>query len=223
MSSTDSLPGIPFLADGGFRSRATARRGVMCWVSTRWATAPLTAAAEKEVPLQVANPPALYRLRTSSPGASRSTHGCLGLKSATLKLSVPAILVPAPTATTFLNAAGHIFFSFGPWLPAAATMMWPGPVSAETVATEIAALPGWRARLVEGRSAVGGGSAPGVELPTSLVVVERDGASPDALEATLRRLDPPIVARIDRDRVVLDLRTVLPEQDAQLARLFASL
>jgi L-seryl-tRNA(Ser) seleniumtransferase len=94
---------------------------------------------------------------------------------------------------------------------------------AEIVATEIAALGGWRARLVEGRSAVGGGSAPGVELPTWLVVVDRDGASPDALEATLRRLDPPIVARIDRDRVVLDLRTVLPEQDAQLARLFASL
>jgi L-seryl-tRNA(Ser) seleniumtransferase len=91
------------------------------------------------------------------------------------------------------------------------------------VATQIAALAGWRAHLVEGRSAVGGGSAPGVELPTWLVVVDRDGASPDALEATLRRLDPPIVARIDRDRVVLDLRTVLPEQDAQLARLFASL
>ena len=62
-----------------------------------------------------------------------------------------------------------------------------------------------------------------MELPTWLLVVDRDGASADALEATLRRLDPPIVARIDRDRVVLDLRTVLPEQDAQLARLFASL
>jgi hypothetical protein len=59
MPSTDSLPGIPFLADGGFSSRATARRGVMCSVSTRWATAPLTAAAEKDVPLHVAYPPAL--------------------------------------------------------------------------------------------------------------------------------------------------------------------
>src|SRR3954467_2132363 len=94
---------------------------------------------------------------------------------------------------------------------------------AEIVATEIAALTGWRAHLVEGRSAVGGGSAPGVELPTWLVVVDPGGASPDGLEETLRRADPPIVARIDRDRVVLDLRTVLPEQDAQLARLFASL
>jgi len=38
----------------------------------------------------------------------------------------------------------------------------------------------------------------------------------------LRDLDPPVIVRIDDDRVVLDLRTVLPEQDAQLARLFAS-
>jgi L-seryl-tRNA(Ser) seleniumtransferase len=94
---------------------------------------------------------------------------------------------------------------------------------AEIVARAIGALAGWRTTLADGCSAVGGGSAPGVELPTWLVVVERDGTSPDALDASLRRLDPPIVARIDRDRVVLDLRTVLPEQDAQLARLFASL
>jgi L-seryl-tRNA(Ser) seleniumtransferase len=92
---------------------------------------------------------------------------------------------------------------------------------AEIVASQIGAIAGWRATLVEGCSAVGGGSAPGVELPTWLVVVERHATSPDALEASLRRLDPPIVARIDRDRVVLDLRTVLPDQDAQLTRLFA--
>jgi len=94
---------------------------------------------------------------------------------------------------------------------------------ADIVATRIGAIGGWRTTLVEGHSAVGGGSAPGVELPTWLVVVERDGTSPDALEAALRRLDPPIVARIDHDRVVLDLRTVLPDQDAPLARLFATL
>ena len=94
---------------------------------------------------------------------------------------------------------------------------------ARIVATQIGAMAGWRTTLVDGRSAVGGGSAPGVELPTWLIVVERDGTSPDGLEASLRRLDPPIVARIDRDRVVLDLRTVLPDQDALLARLFGSL
>jgi L-seryl-tRNA(Ser) seleniumtransferase len=60
---------------------------------------------------------------------------------------------------------------------------------------------------------VGGGSAPGVELPTWLVGIERTGSPPDALEAALRRANPPIVARIQDDRVVLDLRTVTPEQD----------
>ena len=42
---------------------------------------------------------------------------------------------------------------------------------------------------------------------------------PDATERWLRSLDPPVIARIEHDRVVLDLRTVLPEQDATLAGL----
>ena len=94
---------------------------------------------------------------------------------------------------------------------------------AEIVATQIAALDGWRATAIEGFSAVGGGSAPGVHLPTWLVSVENGSLSAFALERRLRDLDPPVIARIDNDRVVLDLRTVLPEQDAQLARLFAAL
>jgi L-seryl-tRNA(Ser) seleniumtransferase len=94
---------------------------------------------------------------------------------------------------------------------------------AEIVATQSAALDGWRATAIEGFSAVGGGSAPGVHLPTWLVSVENGSLSAFALERRLRDLDPPVIARIDNDRVVLDLRTVLPEQDAQLARLFAAL
>jgi len=84
---------------------------------------------------------------------------------------------------------------------------------AEALAARITALPGWRAEVVQGMSAVGGGSAPGVELPTWLVGIERTGSTADALEAALRRTSPPIVARIQDDRVVLDLRTVTPEQD----------
>jgi L-seryl-tRNA(Ser) seleniumtransferase len=41
--------------------------------------------------------------------------------------------------------------------------------------------------------------------------------SADALEARLRASAPPIIARIEDDRVVVDLRTVAPEQDAELA------
>lgn len=78
---------------------------------------------------------------------------------------------------------------------------------------------GWRVSLLSGSSAVGGGSAPGVQLPTVLLSIERDTESAEQLERRLRALDPPVIARIEHDRVVLDLRTVLPDEDAVLARI----
>ena len=82
---------------------------------------------------------------------------------------------------------------------------------------------GWRVSLSSGSSAVGGGSAPGISLPTVLLALEREGMSPDAIESALRSLDPPVVARIESDRVVLDLRTVLEDQDELLGSLLVSL
>jgi len=82
---------------------------------------------------------------------------------------------------------------------------------------------GWRVAMMSGVSAVGGGSAPGVALPTVLLALDRDGHSAAALEQRLRTLDPPVIARIEYERVVLDLRTVLPEQDQLLAGLLRSL
>jgi L-seryl-tRNA(Ser) seleniumtransferase len=78
---------------------------------------------------------------------------------------------------------------------------------------------GWRTRVIDGVSTIGGGSAPGAELATRLVQLERDGLSADQIEERLRTSEPPIIARIQDDRVVLDLRTVLPEQDQTLAAL----
>jgi L-seryl-tRNA(Ser) seleniumtransferase len=80
---------------------------------------------------------------------------------------------------------------------------------------------GWRVAMISGSSAVGGGSAPGLQLPTVLLSVTRDGESPGATERWLRSLDPPVIARIEHDRVMLDLRTVLPEQDEVLRGLLA--
>ena len=80
---------------------------------------------------------------------------------------------------------------------------------------------GWQIALMSGSSAVGGGSAPGLGLPTVLLSISRGAESAAATEAWLRTLDPPIVARIEDDRVVLDLRTVLPEQDKTLADLLS--
>jgi L-seryl-tRNA(Ser) seleniumtransferase len=59
----------------------------------------------------------------------------------------------------------------------------------------------------------------GETLPTHLVALEV--ASPDAVAASLRAGDPPVIPRIEDDRLVLDPRTVLPEQEASLWRLVA--
>ena len=66
---------------------------------------------------------------------------------------------------------------------------------------------GIAASVVDGRSAVGGGSLPGETLPTKLVAIEAD--SPDELARRLRLGDPPVIGRIEGDRLLLDPRTVL--------------
>jgi L-seryl-tRNA(Ser) seleniumtransferase len=93
---------------------------------------------------------------------------------------------------------------------------------AEALAARLHAA-GWKVSLVSGASAVGGGSAPGIELPTVLVAVTLPGVSCDALEERLRALDPPVIARIESDRVLLDLRTVFENQDAPLSDALAGL
>ena len=68
----------------------------------------------------------------------------------------------------------------------------------------------------ESRSAVGGGSLPEVTLPTFVLALPPGDA--DGLAARLRRSDPPVVARIEEDRVVLDPRTVMPGEDDAVVR-----
>ncbi len=71
--------------------------------------------------------------------------------------------------------------------------------------------------VVDGLSTVGGGGAPGSALPTRLARLAPRTRSAARLEARLRALHPPVIARIEQDRVLLDLRTVPPEQDELLA------
>jgi L-seryl-tRNA(Ser) seleniumtransferase len=82
---------------------------------------------------------------------------------------------------------------------------------------------GLRGEVIAGVSTVGGGSAPGSALPTALLALTHSGASAAQLEQTLRRSEPPVIARIDNQRVMLDLRTVAPEHDATLAAALARL
>ena len=78
---------------------------------------------------------------------------------------------------------------------------------------------GIRAGVADGESTIGGGSAPGATLPTKLVAIEGE-ASPQQIERRLREYDVPIIARIENDRVVLDLRTVDPTDDRVLISAF---
>ena len=96
-------------------------------------------------------------------------------------------------------------------------------VRATALADGVAGHPVFEATVVHGVSTVGGGGAPGSALPTSLVQLTPRIGSAAKLEVRLRGLRPPIVARIENDRVVLDLRTVLPDQDDQLTGLLAGL
>jgi L-seryl-tRNA(Ser) seleniumtransferase len=76
-----------------------------------------------------------------------------------------------------------------------------------------------KVEVVEGASTVGGGSLPGETLPTRLLALRVP--SPDDLARRLRACDPPVVARIEDGALVLDPRTVLPEQDEELLRVLA--
>jgi L-seryl-tRNA(Ser) seleniumtransferase len=71
-----------------------------------------------------------------------------------------------------------------------------------------------RVEVVEGESVIGGGAAPSAVLPTFLLALTSDDLSVDDLASRLRGSDPPIVARVEEDRLLLDLRTVLPAQDS---------
>jgi len=86
---------------------------------------------------------------------------------------------------------------------------------AEALAARLAkSSPRLKVEVVEGESVIGGGSTPGARLPTWLLAVTAEGLSADELSARLRAADPPVIARVEEGRVLLDLRTVFPEQDA---------
>ena len=72
---------------------------------------------------------------------------------------------------------------------------------------------GVRTRLVEGQSAVGGGSLPEHALPTFLIAL--DGPA-SRLATALRHGEPPVIARIDNDACCIDPRTVLKGEDETL-------
>jgi L-seryl-tRNA(Ser) seleniumtransferase len=75
--------------------------------------------------------------------------------------------------------------------------------------------PGFKAELTPGESVIGGGATPEQSIPTWLIAIEC--ADEGAAQKRLRAHDPPVIARIEEKRLLLDLRTVLPEEEAELA------
>jgi L-seryl-tRNA(Ser) seleniumtransferase len=84
---------------------------------------------------------------------------------------------------------------------------------AERWAAELGAA-GRACEVTAGESAVGGGSLPGETLPTALLAIRV--AAPDEAAGHLRANEPPVIARIEGDRLVLDPRTVLERDEADL-------
>ena len=89
------------------------------------------------------------------------------------------------------------------------------------IAEQCATVPGLALAVTEGESAVGGGTAPGLTIPSCLLSVRLAGCGSAELEARLRQAAPPVIGRIEQDRLLLDLRTVQPGEDDLLAAVLA--
>ena len=73
--------------------------------------------------------------------------------------------------------------------------------------------------ITDGVSRTGGGSSPAGERPTRLLAIGLAGGDAAPLERALRGGPTPVIARVHEGRLLLDLRTVPPEQDERLAEL----
>jgi len=89
------------------------------------------------------------------------------------------------------------------------------------------ALPaGIEVSVVDGESQVGSGSVPVETIPSKLLALRADSLSPDDLARKLRRQTPAVFARIQKDALLFDFRTIRPEEDREIelavGRLFTS-
>jgi L-seryl-tRNA(Ser) seleniumtransferase len=83
---------------------------------------------------------------------------------------------------------------------------------------------GAKITIEDGNSLIGGGSSPAQSLPTKLLRLESNRYSPAALEERLRggSTRVPVIGRIEKDKLLLDMRTVFPEQETPLADAIAA-
>ena len=91
------------------------------------------------------------------------------------------------------------------------------------LAEKISAHPQFSARIQDGDSVIGGGSTPAQSLPTVLLAVTHSRHSAQELEGLLRQNSPPIIARVEQETLLLDLRTVFEDEDEDLLRALESI
>jgi L-seryl-tRNA(Ser) seleniumtransferase len=96
-------------------------------------------------------------------------------------------------------------------------------IDARAEALAAALPPSLGVEIIDGHSAIGGGSAPDVELPTRLIAVVHPSKSANDIEAELRGGATPIIARIEDGRVLLDLRTVTPDDDTTIVKVLGAM
>ena len=92
---------------------------------------------------------------------------------------------------------------------------------AAALRSRLADVAGLAVAIAETEATIGGGSTPGVTLPSRALAVEVAGRSPDELAAGLRASAPPVIGRIADQRLLLDLRSVDPREDERLAEAVA--
>lgn len=74
-----------------------------------------------------------------------------------------------------------------------------------------------RIEIIDGESVIGGGAAPSSVLPSRVLALTHADLHAENISARLRKFSPPIIARVEEGRVLLDLRTVFPNQDKSVA------
>jgi L-seryl-tRNA(Ser) seleniumtransferase len=77
--------------------------------------------------------------------------------------------------------------------------------------------------VVASEAAFGGGTSPAKLFASRALSVAAAGLTPDQIAARLRGGTPPVVARVERDRVLLDLRSILAEEDALVSSALGAL
>jgi len=92
---------------------------------------------------------------------------------------------------------------------------------AESLAAKLSSI-GLEIAVIDGESVIGGGAAPSSALPTKLLAVSCHGLSANELAARLRATETPVIVRVEDGRVIIDLRTVFPEQIEMLSSALAT-